>query len=188
MVLAGIPAGEIFPNAALEGRVADKAPVGFSVEVCHPAHFIFRRQFTGMELLVIAHPLDHVQANIPDVICPDNLLPICFENVADSTTQDHVAQVPDMQWLVGIGVGIFHHYGFALHALVGKLIALAEHGPNDPFSICVGLKIKVKIAARSFHPAETRWQTEVSFQAFSQLLRMLGDGELPVWVGSSQGE
>ncbi len=89
--LASIPTGKVCPDSLLETFLLMETAVSFGIEVRHPAHLIRAGFFSIMIHFVVAHPLDHMQPDIADVISSDDLFSARFENIADRTAQDHIA-------------------------------------------------------------------------------------------------
>ena len=83
MLLASIPTTKIRSNRCLKLRLINKASVSLGVEVRHPAHRVAAWLFSRVKHFVIAHPFNHVQTNIADVVGANNLLAARFEDIAN---------------------------------------------------------------------------------------------------------
>ena len=83
VLLAGIPAPEIGSHRSFKLRLTHKSPVCLRVEVRHPAHRIMTRLLASVVHLVVAHPFDHVQTDVADVVGANHLLAARLEDVTD---------------------------------------------------------------------------------------------------------
>ena len=128
--VARVPTGKIRAHFGFKAFLKGKAAVRFRKEVPHPTSFILARLFSRVIFFVIAQPLDDVQPDIPQVIRANHALTAGFQNITGGTTQDNVAQMPDVQGFVGVRVGIFHHHWSALGFPAAVLTAGSKHVLN----------------------------------------------------------
>jgi len=168
-------------GAELVQEVDDLLPVGealqaLDVDLPEPAPLPFRGLLAEMESAITPQAGDDVLADVADVVGADHAEPGTLQDVAEGVTERGVAEVADVERLVGIRLRELDHHALVLRRALAVGRPFREHATHRLRGDRGGVEVDVDEAINRLDPIGGTDREQLRGQAFGDLLRLhVGD-------------
>lgn len=141
--------------------------VGLGIDRAQPAAARFGRLLAFMEAEIAPERLDHVRAHVADVVRGQQVEAIEAQDPRQRVPKADVAQMADVELLVGVRLRILHHHPIGLPRSMPILPAGVKYRPDHFATESLGIEEEVDVSVDRF---DTRVDLTV-VEAIHHLLR-----------------